>query len=93
MIAKREQRKQGNTYNPHNKKKHQNIYQDIRYVVSSIPGIGPKLSHQLLTKFKTIKQITNASVKELSLVELIGDKRAKDLYELFNKEYYQKEDE
>lgn len=57
------------------------------YVVSSFPGIGTTLAKPLLKKFKTIKSLVNADEKELKEVELIGEKKAKRIKELVEKNY------
>jgi len=54
----------------------------ILYVAESI--VGPKLARKLLKEFKTLKNIANASIRELMTVEGIGEKRAKEIYLIFN---------
>jgi len=87
IIARREQEKRGNEFNPHSEKKAITIEQQQEYVVSSFPNIGPVIAEELLKYFKTIKNIVNADVEELEKVEKIGKKKASDLKELFEKEY------
>jgi ERCC4-type nuclease len=55
------------------------------YLLSSIPYIGDKLAKNLLDHFGSIAGIANASVSELKEVELIGDKKAKLIYEIFHR--------
>ena len=57
------------------------------YIVSSLPGVGPTLARPLLKEFKSIKNIVNASEEELRKIELIGEKKAKQIYDSLNKEY------
>jgi len=57
----------------------------ILYVAESI--VGPVLARKLLKEFKTLKNIANASIKELMAVEGIGEKRAREIYLLFNTEW------
>jgi len=57
------------------------------YIVSSFPGIGSMLAKPLLKKFKSIKNLVNADEKELKEVELIGEKKAKRIKELVDKNY------
>lgn len=57
------------------------------YIVGSFPGVGPVLAKPLLKKFKTIKKIVNAKEDQLKKVELIGDKKAKRIKEIVEKEY------
>ena len=56
-------------------------------ILSSIPGIGPKLANALIKKFKTVKRVTNASVEELTEVDKIGKKKAERIYNVLNIEF------
>ncbi|MDE1860892.1 MAG: hypothetical protein KGH72_04225 [Candidatus Micrarchaeota archaeon] len=56
-------------------------------VLSTIPGIGPKLALNLISHFKTIKSIASASEEELAKVDKIGAKKAKRIYEVLNGEF------
>jgi Fanconi anemia group M protein len=58
--------------------------EQMKYILESFPGIGPKTSEKLLKEFKTIKNIINANEK--SLKEIIG-KRALTLKQLSEQEY------
>ncbi|MFW6025047.1 MAG: DEAD/DEAH box helicase [Candidatus Woesearchaeota archaeon] len=88
MIAKREQKKLGKKFMPHTEKKTGSLFSEIRYVVSSLPGIGPTLAIPLLKKFRTIKNLVNSTQKDLEMVELIGKKRTKRLQEVFNTDFF-----
>lgn len=57
------------------------------FIISSLPSIGPKTSKELLKKFKTIKNIFNASEKELKEINKIGKKKAQELTKIFNEKY------
>ena len=57
------------------------------YIISSFPGIGSVLAKPLLKRFKTIKNLVNAEENELKEVELIGEKKAKRIKELVEKNY------
>lgn len=50
--------------------------------LSSIPGIGKETFQKLLKKFKTISNIKNASIEELS--EILGSKKAEKLKQHFS---------
>jgi len=63
-------------------KKPMDIQERILYVAESI--IGPVLARKLLARFKTLKNLANASKHELLSVEGIGEKRAEEIYLLFN---------
>jgi Fanconi anemia group M protein len=58
-----------------------------RLILSSIPGVGPKLAYELLKEFKSIKNVVNASVDELMKVDKIGKKKASRIHEILNFEY------
>lgn len=57
------------------------------YVVSSFPGVGSGLCKPLLKHFKSIKNLVNSDVSLLKEVDLIGDKKASRLVDLFELEY------
>lgn len=57
------------------------------YIVGSLPGVGGGLSKPLLEKFKTVRKIFNASEESLQKVDLIGEKKAKRIREILDKEY------
>ena len=46
-------------------KKSLNKKEQLQFILESFPGIGPKSARKLLQKFKTIKNIINASEEEL----------------------------
>lgn len=48
---------------------------------------GPVLARRLLHHFGTLKSLANATVEELLRVEGIGEKRAKEIYEVLNTPY------
>ena len=64
------------------KKKPISINEQILYVAEGL--VGPVLARKLLLYFKTLRNIANASVGELMRVEGIGEKRAKEIYAIFN---------
>ncbi|RLG74287.1 MAG: hypothetical protein DRO08_00060 [Thermoprotei archaeon] len=64
------------------KKKPMSINEQILYVAEGL--VGPVLARKLLLHFKTLRNIANASVGELMRVEGIGEKRAKEIYAIFN---------
>jgi Fanconi anemia group M protein len=53
-----------------------------RYVIESIPNIGPKLSDSILKHFGTIKRFILADEEELIKVPKIGEKKAKRIKEI-----------
>ncbi len=63
-------------------KKPMNLNDRILYVAEGI--VGPTLAKRLLSYFKTLRNLANASVSELTRVEGIGEKRAREIYAIFN---------
>ena len=51
--------------------------------LDSIKGIGEILKKRLLMKFKSIKKIKSADIKELMTVEGINEKIAKEILDKF----------
>ena len=58
-------------------------------LIASIPGINKQLAVNLLSYFKTPKNVANASISELLEVPLIGKEKAKKIFEVFNSTYDQ----
>jgi ERCC4-type nuclease len=56
-------------------------------ILSSIPGIGPKLAKSLISHFKTIKNVVSAEPDALMEVDKIGEKKAEKIYEILNAEF------
>ncbi|MEK6915221.1 MAG: ERCC4 domain-containing protein [Nanoarchaeota archaeon] len=57
--------------------------EQIQFILEGFPNIGPVKAKLLIEKFKTIKNIANASREELN--EVIG-KNSEEIYHLFNQE-------
>ncbi len=58
--------------------------EQLQFILEGFPGIGPTSAKAILTKFKTIKSLSQASQKDLE--EIIG-KKATQLYKLINLKY------
>ena len=54
------------------------------FVLASIPGVGEKLARKLLERFGSIKNIADASIKEIMEVEKVGEKKAKKIKEVLS---------
>jgi len=85
-IAKREQTDEKNELQ-HHYKKPESIKEQQEYFISALPNIGMGGAVPLLKHFKSVKNIINATEKELKEVDLIGPKKSKSLKELFDKEW------
>ena len=53
--------------------------------LESIEGVGPNTRRKLLSKFRTIENIKNASIDELENISGISKKTAKNIFDHFNK--------
>ena len=65
-------------------KKTLNKKERLQFILEGFPGIGPKTAKKLLKKFKTLRNIFNASEEELK--EVIG-KKAESFKELIYSKY------
>ncbi len=65
-------------------KKSLNKKEQLQFILEGFPGIGPKSAKKLLQKFKTIKNIINASEEELK--EVLG-KKAEIMKKLLESHY------
>lgn len=87
VIAKREQYGV-KTEIKHRFSKNKMSFSDQQlFILESFPDIGPTLAKSLLKRFKTIRNISQASVKELQEVEKMGPKKAEKMHYLFNREF------
>ncbi|MGV8151032.1 MAG: DEAD/DEAH box helicase [Candidatus Woesearchaeota archaeon] len=86
MIAKKEQTDDKSDIT-HHFAKPLSLKEQQEYFISALPNIGMGGARPLLEHFKTVKNIINASEKELQDVELIGPKKSKTLKELFETEW------
>lgn len=64
-------------------KKSLNKKERLQFILEGFPGIGPKTARKLLEKFKTLRNIANASMEELT--EVIGKKA--DIFRLIEEQY------
>ncbi len=65
------------------KRKSQDVNEQIRFIIESFPGVGPKSARKLLNEFKTIKNIINAEEEDLK--KILGKKA--EIFKLINKGY------
>lgn len=57
------------------------------FIMQSFPDVGPTLAKSILKEFKSIKNISNASVEDLLKVSKLGPKKAQKIKYLFEREY------
>ncbi|GAB6148679.1 ERCC4 domain-containing protein [Stetteria hydrogenophila] len=72
-------------------KKPPTLMERILYVAEGLAG--PKLARRLLQHFGTLRAVANASVSQLTRVEGIGEKRAQEIYAIFNTRWRPPEEE
>jgi Fanconi anemia group M protein len=87
IIAKREQENNKDYFSPHFSKQNLSLKEQQEYIVSSLPNIGPIAAKELLKKFKNIRNIVNATEKELAEVENIAKTKAKIIKEVLDTDY------
>ncbi len=58
-----------------------------RYVVESLPLVGPKTAKRLLEKFGSVHSVFNADARELEKLEKFGPKKAKKIRKLLDSKY------
>ncbi len=90
VIAKREQEDKGSDVRLRIGRKGLTLGEQQRFVVESLPLIGPKMARSLLEKFGSVKGIVNAQSKELQKVENMGQKKAKLVRQVLLSEYEEK---
>ncbi|MFW6230509.1 MAG: ERCC4 domain-containing protein, partial [Nanoarchaeota archaeon] len=90
VITKREQDEGFKEFTMHAAKP-LTLKEQQEYLISALPGIGPKLAKPLLEKFGSPGKVLSASVDELKEVELIGKKKAVKVRELIESEYEREE--
>jgi Fanconi anemia group M protein len=87
VIAKREQEGKGSDVRLRIGRKGLTLGEQQRFVVESLPLVGPKMARSLLKKFGSVKGIVNAQSKELQEVDNMGQKKAKLVRQVLLSEY------
>ena len=57
---------------------------NVHSILDDIPGVGPARRKALMREFKSIEGIREATVEQLSQVDTISEKVAKDIYKFFH---------
>ena len=87
-IAKREQSEEGSKeFDFHFEKKQFSLDDELTYIISAIPSIGPVTAKTLLMEFGSIKGIFSATINRLCEVKGITEKTARHLKEIFCRTY------
>lgn len=91
-TARREQFENGRVPAIRAKKKAVGLNDEMEFVVAGLPGVSTLAARRILRRFRTLKGVFSASDEELREVEMIGEKKAKRIWELVNAEYPENED-
>ncbi|MBE3598508.1 MAG: hypothetical protein IMX02_06815 [Limnochordaceae bacterium] len=83
-LAKLEQQGLGHEPSLHARKPQAAMEEQARYVVESLPGIGPALARALLTHFGTPQRVMAATPAELMQVPGIGRARAQRIHRVLS---------
>ncbi|MBW3006080.1 Hef nuclease, partial [Candidatus Woesearchaeota archaeon] len=86
-MARREQENGSKEFSLHSCKKPLTLKEQQEYIVSSLPFVGPSAAKELLKHMKTVKNIINADEKDLKQVNKVGDKIAKGIKDVVEKDY------
>jgi ERCC4-related helicase len=84
-IARREQVEGTKHFSPHAEKRLLSEKEQKEYIVMSFPGVGPASAKSLLAHFGSVKNIVNATEKELIEVDGIGKTLANRIKNILEK--------
>ncbi len=90
-IAYREQVKKNRELQIRVKQKSPDFARQQEFIVAGLPHISNKLSKRLLMEFKTVRRMFSSKKERFMKVDGLGEKKAKKIWELLNKEYECKE--
>ncbi len=91
LLAKREQEEGERIPRIRGEKRILSLPEMQQFIVESLPFVGPKLARELLKKFGTVERVMTATERELSKVEGIGPKRAKEIRRVLTTPYREEE--
>ncbi len=91
-VAKREQLSEKKPLRLLGEKHAYSPAQQKRMIVEALPGVGPKIARNLITKFKTVEKLMKAKEAQLEKVDGIGPEKAKAIRKLLTEDYEEKED-
>jgi Fanconi anemia group M protein len=86
-LAKREQLDQKRLPSIRGEKFTMTLNERQQFIIESLPNISATLALRLLEEFGSVRRIFNASLDELTAVKGIGEKTAKQIKEVIEKEY------
>lgn len=86
-IAKREQVKEGRAVAIRGEKRVFSTPQQQEFLVAGLPNVSTVLAKRLLDEFGTVKDTFNASQENLTNIEGIGEKKAKNIIDILHAKY------
>jgi len=86
-VAKREQEWERREIALRGEKKPLLLEERQRYIIESLPHVSAILARRLLQKFGSVKEVINASEKEMMKVEAIGEGKAKEIGKVIRSRY------
>ena len=86
-IAYREQLKSRNGVSIRGEKLPMEKPKQQEYIVAGLPFVNSTLSRRLLEHFGSVKRVFNAKPDKLMRIDKIGEKKAKQIWELINEGY------
>ena len=66
------------------KPKQMTIKERLIFILEGFPGVGEKLAVNILNHYRTLRNFANTTLAELSSIEGIGEKKAREIYDLLN---------
>ena len=87
VIAKREQREDKKTVAIRGDKPQMSLKESQQFIIEGLPNVSAVIAKRLLSHFGSIKDIANASEKELTDVKGVGKNIASGIIKLFNTDY------
>jgi Fanconi anemia group M protein len=87
VIAKREQKNNNKEVRIRVGRKGLTLSEQQRFIVEGFPSVGPTLAKSMLEKFGSIKNIADATEKDLQEVENLGKKKARLIQKVLRENY------
>ena len=82
QLAKKEQSEGNTTLKLRFDKAPVELSRILKYIIAGIPGVNSLRAKNLLKEFKTLQNIFNSDIPDLTKVENIGKKIAQDIYKI-----------
>ena len=79
VIAKREQLGKDKDIKLRIGRKGLSLNEKQRFVVESLPLVGPRMAKKLLSRFKSVEKVFTAGEKDLQKIDGMGLKKAKGI--------------